>query len=262
MANRIRRRSVRIVARTKTESTLLLLHLPLLVAAHVSLAQDHIDTNRPAFSSSPYVVSPGLWQIETGIQYQRQNEQAGSTTLTLPYATLRYGALDDIELDFSWDGVSRFRSGGDSSTGISDASVGIKIQVTGDQARTVAAFFADLSVPLGDDALSSNSWDPSIGVAWAHSSSLNWAGTAQITRHGGDYRLDNGVKLNFFTSATSRAFVEWEANVPDSGGSIHTLNGGYLWLPESTVQFDVNASLGLNRRAADYALGLGFSCRF
>jgi hypothetical protein len=244
------------------ESTLRLLVLSLLCAAPVAAAQDRIDANRPSFSTSPVVLQPGAWQLETGIDYQRDNTGAGSSSVTLPAASLRYGLQQEIELLFDWSGVSRVSSGGQSETGVTDASVGIKFQVSEDDAKTAFAFVADLSIPIGDAAFSSDRWNPSIGVAWANSASLTWAGTAKITNNGGDYQLDNGVLLGFATTENSTAFVEWEANIPDSGSAAHKLNGGYLWWRGPMVQFDVNASLGLNDQAADYGLGLGWSYRF
>lgn len=243
------------------ESTLRLLVLSLLCAAPV-VAQDRIDTNRPSFSTSPVVLKPGVWQLETGIDYERDNTGAGFSSVTLPAASLRYGLQQEMELLFDWSGVSRVSSGGQSETGVTDASVGIKFQISEDDARTAFGFVADLSIPIGDAAFSSDKWNPSIGVAWAHSASLNWAGTAKLTKNGSDYQLDNGVLLSFATSENSTAFVEWEANIPESGGAAHKLNGGYLWWRGPMMQFDVNASLGLNDRAADYGLGLGWSYRF
>ena len=244
------------------ESALRLFVLSLLCAAPVATAQDMINTNRPSFSTSPVVLKPGVWQLETGIDYQRDNSGAGSYSVTLPAASLRYGLREDIEVLLDWSGVSRVSSGGQSETGVTDASVGIKIQISEDNARTAFAFVADLSIPIGDAAFSSDRWNPSIGVAWASSASLDWAGTTKITKNGSDYQLDNGVLLSFATSENSTAFVEWEANIPESGSDTHKLNGGYVWWRGSNVQFDVNASLGLNDQAADYGLGLGWSYRF
>ena len=111
-----------------------------------SVAQEAIDTNRPGFSSSPYVLKPGTWQIETGIDYERDDDRDDSSTVILPLAQLRYGLMDEIELTLDWAGVARTRSGGDTSTGITDANVGVKIELTNNPGRTAAALIAGLSV--------------------------------------------------------------------------------------------------------------------
>ena len=234
----------------------------LLVAPMVSSAQVRIDTNRPSFSSSPYVVSNGSWQIETGIDFESSGKGSDSDSLTLPSALVRFGSSDDLELYAEWDGVTRSKSNGNTSTGITDATIGVKIQLTGDDAKTVTALIAELSVPIGDSEFTSDSWDPTIGIAWAHAGSLNWAGTAKITNKDSGYQFDNGVVLSFATSANSSTFVEWEANVPEDGDTIHKLNAGFLWWHGPAMQFDINGSVGLNDEAADYKLGFGWSYRF
>jgi hypothetical protein len=236
--------------------------LSLLAASGDSVAQDRIDTNRPGFSASPYVLKPGVWQFESGINYEKGNQGAGSSLLSLPLPSFRYGLMDETEVLFEWDGISRLRSQSSNATGVTDLSVGLKFQLTEDQAATAFAFQAGLSVPIGEDEFSSNSWDPSIGLAWAHSGLLSLAGTALLSKSGGDYQLDNGIKIVLDTSTNSSGFVEWEANIPDSGGAAHKLNAGLLWWPALHIQWDINGTVGLNDRAPDYALGMGFSYRF
>ena len=75
------------------------------------------------------------------------------------------------------------------------------------------------------------------------------------------FRLDNGLKLPFSLSETSTVFVEWEANLPEGGGSTHWLTGAYQLLIDNNMQLDFSAGLGLNDRAEGYRLGIGFSIR-
>jgi hypothetical protein len=236
--------------------------LLLLAASGNSAAQDRIYTNRPGFSVSPYVLKPGVWQLESGIHYEKGNQGAGSSLLSLPLPSVRYGLMDETEVLLEWDGISRFRSDNNNATGITDPSIGVKFQLTEDQAAAAFAFQVGLSLPIGEDEFSSNSWDPSIGLAWAHSGSLLLAGTAVLRKSGGDYQVDNGIKIILETSTNSSGFFEWEANIPNSGGVVHKLNGGFLWLPAPHMQWDINAQVGLNDRAPDYGLGLGFSYRY
>lgn len=243
-------------------STLLFILLALLALPQLVLAQDRIDTNRPGFSTSANTLSSGSWQIETGIGYEDSGDSSNSKSLTLPSAQLRYGSSDDLELQFSWDGVTRSESNGGTNTGITDATIGVKIRISDAQARTMFALLAEVSVPIGDSDFTSDSWDPAIGLAWAHSGALSWSGTAKVTKKDSKYQFDNGLALNFATSTNSSSFIEWEANVPEDGDTVHKLNAGYLWWRGPAVQFDVNASIGLNDEAADYKLGVGWSYGF
>jgi hypothetical protein len=231
------------------------------VSAQSAVAQsgEPINTERPSFSASPFVLSPGAWQIETGLQYVDDDSGADYSLLVLPQALLRYGMSDEVELQLSLPSLLWLDAGNNNDSGMSDAAFGVKIRMTDDIASTSVAFLAGVSLPTGDDEFTSDSFDPRIGAAWAHS---RYFGTATITRADGDYTFENGVGVTFALRNATSAFAEWQATFPDGGGSIHRLNGGWLWSPKNSMQWDVNASLGLNDRAPDFSIGGGFSYRF
>ena len=225
--------------------------VPELVAAQA------IDTNRPGFSFSPNVVQTGQWQLETGVSYTRSDSD--SRTTSLPTAEFRIGVADQVEVFVSSLSWSETKSSGSDSSGLVDMAVGSKVNISDAEARTQMALLFQLSVPTGDDSFTSDRWDPSLAFVWSHAGDFNIAGTVKITDFDSGYQLDNGLKLPFPLGETRSGFVEWEANLPERGGSMHWLNGGYQWLIDGRMQLDLNAGLGLNDRAGDYRLGIGFS---
>jgi len=216
-----------------------------------------IDTNRPGFSFSPNVVAPGQWQLETGITYTRPNNDTHTTSL--PTAEIRLGVSDQVEVFISSLSWSETESGASTSSGLVDMALGTKLGISNADDRTQMALLFQLSVPTGDDSFSSDRWDPSLAFVWAHNGDFAIAGTVKVSDFGSGYQLDNGLKLPFSWGDAHSGFVEWEANLPEKGGSTHWLNGGYQWLMNRRMQFDLNAGLGLNDRAGDYRLGVGFS---
>jgi hypothetical protein len=218
-----------------------------------------IDTNRPGFSFSPNVVGIGQWQLETGFSYNRSNSDSYSTSL--PGAEIRYGVADQLEVFLSSVTWSKTKSAGSDNSGLADMVFGTKIKLSDVDAKTQTAVLFQLSVPVGDSSVSSDRWDPSLAFIWAHSGSLPIAGTVKVSKFRGGYQLDNGLKLPFSWGDAYSGFVEWEANLPEGGGSTHWLNGGYQWLLDEHIQIDFNAGLGLNNRADDYRLGVGISIR-
>jgi len=214
---------------------------------------------RQSFSTSAYDLTTGTWQIETGYQYTNDSDGADFELHTLPLALLRYGMSDGIELQFGWPGLSWRDNDNGSDNGMNDASIRIKIRVSDENAATPIAFFAGLTLPIGDDEFTSDSYEPSIGAAWAHS---RFFGTVLIAESDDDYTFENGLGMGFELQNNARAYAEWQATVPEDGGSSHSLNGGILWQRQANMQLDLNASLGLNDRAADFSIGGGFSYRF
>ena len=218
-----------------------------------------IDTNRPGFSYSPNVVGLGQWQLETGITYVRANSD--TDIITLPLAEIRFGVADELEIFASSLTWARAKSSGNETSGLIDMALGAKANISDDDAKTQMALLFQLSVPAGDDDFSSDRWDPSIAFIWRHDGDLAIAGTVMISEFQSGYQLDNGLKVPFSWNDSHSSFVEWEANLPEGGGSTHWLNGGHHWLVDDRTQIDFNVGLGLNDRAGDYRLGAGFSIR-
>ena len=218
-----------------------------------------IDTNRPGFSFSPNVVRPGQWQLETGISYTRSNDY--SHTTSLPLAEIRTGVSGQVEVFLSSLSWTESSSAGNNASGLVDMALGTKIKISNEETKTQMALLFQLSVPTGDNNFSSDRWDPSGAFIWTHSGDFAIAGTVKVSEFHSGFQLDNGLKFPYSWSDAHSGFVEWEANLPEDGGNTHWLNGGYQWLIEDHMQFDFNAGLGLNDRAADYRVGVGFSIR-
>ena len=218
-----------------------------------------IDTNRPGFSFSPNVVGLGHWQLETGITYNRSNDN--TRTISLPLAEIRIGVADQLEVFVSSLSWSETKFSGGETRGLVDMALGTKVNVSNAEAKTQMALLFQLSAPIGDDNFSSDRWDPSVAFIWAHNGDFAIVGTVKVSEFRSRYEVDNGLKVPFFWGDAHSAFVEWEANLPEDGSSSHWLNGGYQWLIDDRMQLDFNAGLGLNDRAGDYRLGIGFSIR-
>ena len=220
-----------------------------LMSVALPAASQTIDTNRPGFTFAPTVVPVQSLQIEAGMAYDKSSD-----SIAAPQAEFRYGAAQCVELfvsSLNWDDGNR-----------ADLALGTKLAISGLPDRTQMALLLQVSAPSGDNTISSDRWDPSAALIWAHSGSLSLAGTAKITQFGNGVQFDNGLKLVLPSPSGRAAFVEWELNWPEGGDAAHWLNGGYQWLLSDHFQLDINAGLGLNDQAGDYRLGLGLSRLF
>lgn len=235
----------------------------LLLAAVPGLAQDSINAERPGFSSSPLSLDAGRWQLEGGYQYTRVTSNVDSNTL--PLMLLRYGTGERTELQIGWSGYNRVDFSGGSVDGITDASVGVKWQLTDDNARTPVGVFAGFSLPVGDNEFSSDEVDPTVGLFWAHNGPVALFGTLLLSDVDKETSIGNGIGISLPVSdACGRcgAYIEYFGNYPEDGGPQHNLNGGLTFLQSNDLQFDVHVGLGLNDRAPDGFLGLGAAYRF
>ena len=221
-----------------------------------------ISAERPGFSSSPFVLAATTWQLETGYQFTRESGRADFDDHTLPLLLIRTGIGKQLELQFSWSGYSWQEVAGRSFSGTNDAGIGLKWQVTEEDAAVPVAFFAGLSLPVGNDDFSSDEVEPTFGAFWSYSAGLDWFGTLLISESDHDTSLGNAVGINFSIADNRGAYIEYFGNYGSAGGPEHYLNGGLTYLPANHLQLDVNTGLGLNGRAADLFVGLGLAYRF
>jgi hypothetical protein len=217
-----------------------------------------INTERPSFSSSPLALATGFWQIEAGYQLTRNS----LTEHTLPNALLRFGFHQNLELRLNGVGFKQTRSDGVRTDGFQDVNLGIKWQINSSDAVVPIGLFAGVSLPVGSSEFSSDDYDPSVGVFWSHSGSLEWFGTVKAQKSAGKYVYDNAVGLSFSLQETTGAFVEFHSSMPEGSGPAHNLNGGITWLLSYSLQVDIHGGIGLNSRANDYSAGVGIAYRF
>jgi len=229
-----------------------------------AIAQDPgpISTERPSFSSSPLALATGFWQIEAGYQLTRNGGANSLTEHTLPNALLRFGFYQNLELQLNGVGFKQTRTGGVETDGFQDVSLGVKWQINGSDAVVPIGLFAGVSLPVGSSEFTSDDYDPSIGMFWSHSGSLEWFGAVTAKKSGGQYSFDNAVGLSFSLQETTGAFVEFHSSMPEGSGPSHNLNGGITWLLADALQVDIHGAVGLNSRANDYSVGTGIAYRF
>lgn len=221
-----------------------------------------INAERPGFSSSPIALGPSLLQVESGYQFEHDGGSATPDQSTFPLALVRIGLVENIELQLFWAGITWSDIDGSNTHGANDASVGVKWQLTDQDATVPVAVFAGLSLPVGDNGLSSDEYDPSLGVFWSYSGGLDWFGTMLLSASDGETTIDNAVGLSFAIEDNSSAFLEYVGSFTGDNGPEHYLNGGYAYLPQNNMQLDVNFGLALNDRATDFSLGFGIAYRF
>lgn len=246
-------------ANRKVSKYILALVAALLVCLDVSAQQfSEISTDRPTFSVAPTTVGAGVWQGEFG--YLTSEDNFGTVEQTIPQALIRWGFRDDMELRLDWPGYTRASAGGGS--GFTDASIGIKWQLSDETGPFTMGLLAMLSLPVGASAVSSDSYDPTLGFLWTYSGAVNLFGQASATFADSTFAIDNGFGISFSVGLHGNLFFEHVMSIPESGGTAHSLNGGYAWLPSPDSQIDLHLGAGLNDRAPDYQLGVGYSRRF
>ena len=256
-------------------------HLAAPISAQVVLPAPDLVTDRPDQTESASVVPRGWGQIELGWTFGHDDE-AGVDVETVegPDTLLRLGVHERIELRVGWDGHVRQRvdSDGGRSTfdGLGDMSLGAKILLAeGTASRPQVALLLESTVPVGDEEVTSDSYDPSFRFNFDHDLSdrtglgINLGAQWQETL-GPSGREEAGSFL--YTAALGHSLTDrWGTFVeiygsesfsgPDLPGEI-SLDGGVTWLLRPYLQFDLAGGIGLSESAEDWFVGLGVSYRW
>lgn len=221
-----------------------------------------IIAERPGYSSSPTVVARSVFQLEMGYQFLEVDGAQGFDEHAIPLTLMRYGLGNQLELQVSWGGVSAVSVGGQSTSGVNDAGIGLKWQLNDAGASVPMALFAGLSLPVGESGFTSDEVEPTVGLFWSHAASLSWFGTVIVSESNDEEYLGNAVGISLAIDDKRSAYIEYFGEYGRNSGPENYLNGGFSYVPMPAMQIDLHGGFGLNNRSADLFIGAGIAYRF
>ena len=237
------------------------------------------EQDRANFAPSARVVPVGRFVLEAGatVTYDDEND-AETTNLTTPELLIRGGIFSRVEARLGWDGYSstEFETPGFSDTvsGATDMTAGVKVSILDQSAGFVPAFavIGEVSLPVGDDDLTSDRVDPSVQAVAV------WDGFDDF------WRFDASGRLSFLEDSNddsftqvdvsagvhqtwiegTRTFVEYFAFLTDqdSVSDAHFLQGGVIYEAAPNVILDARIGFGLTADSADMFAGAGVAFSF
>ena len=122
-----------------------------------------ISTDRILQTNSPDILQPGYHQLETGFySYETDKENNIKSRHTLLNNNLyRVGFREKMELRFALYGYNIQHAASDNDSGLSDAELSTKVLLFDSSAtRPKTTLNAGFTIPIGDDAFTSDQVDP------------------------------------------------------------------------------------------------------
>ena len=242
-------------------------------------------TDRPDATESTETIPPGHFQLEAGytFTYDREGDERNKSQ-TFPEILLRAGISENFELRLAWEGynindnLNRIerrnlpdRTVENTTQGATDLSLGFKWKFyEQDGLIPHMGIIGEISLPSGSAGLSSGDVDPAIAYLWAYDIDEKWSvgGNVKIASNSIDNErievITNTLSVGYSISDQWAAYLEYfgdyplEADMQDD----HYINGGFTYLINNDLQFDVRAGGGLNDEADDFFAGVGLSWRF
>jgi hypothetical protein len=231
-------------------------------------ARAQIATDRPDFVESGATVGAGRIQLETSVALARDGELRSWSTPSL----VRVGVGRRLELRAESDLLVHDRSGGASTSGVGDVSLGAKWAAADDAGGGPAvAILVHADLPTGSEEWRGEGVRPSLRVVLEQELPNDFGVGLMpgvLVDRAGDGRYAAGilgVVLGRSWTDRFRSFVELGleqiARARD-GGTVGSWNVGSALLLDDDTQLDTALSFGATSASAPFALAIGFSRRF
>lgn len=244
-------------------------------AASAQLSLNQAD--RPGQSTPPVVIPKGTFQLEAGVELERETGADGSDTdtLTAPDLLVRVSVAEPVELRFEMEGLQyQFRDGARDRALASDFALATKAELFPQQGlRPFTGLLVALSFPVGSEAITSDGFDPELGglFQWklGERTELVFNTVFAVPTQGSDddrriFQFEPKLSLDRMITRHIGAFVEYYGEVKAGGeADRHSLDGGISWrIGDRRIQLDLSGGGGLVEAAPDWFVAAGVSMRF
>lgn len=236
-------------------------------------------TDRPDQTESAASVPAGFAQLELGMSYGRDRGPGDPSSLDIGGALARVGLGHGLEARIGHAGWTSARAGGETLvSGWGDAELGVKLAGPLGTGRSSVGLLGSLSIPVGEDGLSSGRADPSVRLLLAREVSdrlslganlgLAWetvpvavVGTGDADRT--ELEMPYSAVLGVGASDRLGIFVELFGafGLRHDRPAAHALDGGVTVLLHDGVQLDASAGVGLDDDARRWFVASGVSVR-
>lgn len=243
-------------------------------ATAVRAEEGQVEPDRPDVTNSAKTVPPGVFQLESGVEYSRTSRGGGAVERRFgTEAVGRAGVVDRLELQFGWEPLVHV-TGADGDTGVGDLTASLKYVVVTPRADSPWPSIGIqplVKFPAAEEPIGSGRTDfallglASFDLPAGFGLDVN-AGVAAI----GQGR-PSGYLIQALTSASlsvdvgaASPFVElFYGSRDERGGRDHVgLDAGVIYRVTRRVALDAAVETSLAGAGPDWAVRAGVSVRF
>lgn len=223
-----------------------------------------IQADRPDQTETPAIVPKGMYQVETGFAFQKNNSE--SQTITTPSSLWKYGVNENFEIrlitEFATDKTENTKI-----SGLQPVLIGCKIKISDEKGiLPKTSFIGHISLPnLASKKFKADYLAPEFRFTMQHTLSeklslgynlgAEWDGfTPEPTFI---YTLTSGYAV----TEKLGAYVELFGFSPQKDKANHNLDGGLTYLINSNFMLDFSAGIGITENAPKHYFAIGFSFR-
>ncbi len=245
----------------KTKITILFLFISTLIYSQNS---EPIQADRPDQTETPAIVPKGMFQVETGFTFQKND--AFSKSLSLPSSLWKYGVNENFEFRLITEFLSE-EINNEKINGFSPIYVGLKVKLTDEKGIIPkTSFIGHLSLTnTASKEFKTEFFAPEFRFVMQHtltekmSSSYNlgaeWDGfSAEPT-----FIYTNAIGYSITEKLGS--YIEIFGFMPQNKKSNHSIDGGITYLINPNFMLDLSSGIGISKNAPKNYFAFGFSFR-
>ena len=223
-----------------------------------------IEADRPDQTDTPAIVPKGMFQVESGFSFQKNNSE--SNTFSLPSTLWKYGVSKKLELRLITEFISEINDD-EKDNGFLPLAVGFKINLF-EENGWLPKISLISHVSLKNCASSKFKYDyyvPDFRFTMQHTLSkkyslgynfgVEWDGfTKQKTLI---YTLTSGYSI----TDNLGCYIELFGFTTQNEIAIHNLDGGFTYLINNNFMIDFSSGFGITDNAPKHYSAFGFSFR-
>lgn len=229
------------------------------------LSQDvltELTVDRPGFAETPYTLTPGVFQIETGFDYfKRYNNKV----YNLPTMLLRAGLTKKSELRVNLREVVDEKVDS-KAIAIAPFTIGIKRHII-EQHKGVPEIdiLVDVVVPIFDNSLFSKKWGYEFLLLFENdfypNSAINYNVGFTWDTYAGEPVFTANFCYNYLPSDRVGLFAEYFAFAPHTQEYENGIDAGITYLLKSNLQADLSSGYSLINSQHNVFVSLGLTVR-
>lgn len=241
------------------KNKILLLFLLFSFSIH-SQTIEPIQADRPDQTETPAIVPKGMFQVETGFTFQKND--AFSKSFSLPSTLWKYGVNENFELRLITEFLSE-----EKKTGFTPIYIGFKVKLVDEKGIVPkTSFIGHISLPnASSKEFKTEFFAPEFRFVMQHTLSEKISFSYNL---GAEWDGFSAEPTFIYTNAIGYSiteklgsYIEIFGFIPQKENSNHSIDGGITYLINPNFMLDLSSSIGISKNAPKNYFAFGFSFR-
>ena len=223
---------------------------------------ESIQADRPDQTETPAIVPEGMFQVETGFTFQKDDEN--SSTFSLPSTLWKYGINENFEIrlitEFIFEKIEN-----EKINGIAPFHLGFKTKLLEEKGIIPkTSFIGHISLPnAASKEFKTEFFAPEFRFAMQHTVSEKFSLSYNLGAEWDGFSAEPTFICTLASgySITEKlgSYIELFGFIPQNQKSNHNFDGGITYLINNNFMLDLSSGFGVTDNAPNHYFAFGFS---